>query len=266
MSNFVRRVPEGTHRAEQRATAPPPVKSSSPHPWELMLHPFKALRFVNALRRDKRISWLRKLVYVGPLLVLFVALLLPESILATVVAVVLPVVGPLASLPADAVLDWAFLGVAAYALLGILPRAIVSEYHAQLFHPGRLARQRKRQELEGVPAVNKGLIVMLILLAILLNAIAFVGFGPAFSTYLRSCYSSISSPYPTSCSTSASSAVVIGFVLYLSGVIAAIIAWIVGLITTARIRRWGWFVAVLILPVLGSLLYGLIGPATKPQY
>jgi hypothetical protein len=114
--------------------------------------------------------------------------------------------------------------------------------------------------------VNKGLIVMLILLAIILNAIAFVGFGPAFSTYLRSCQSSISSPYPTSCSTSASSAVLIGFVLYLSGVIAAIIAWVVGLITTARVRRWGWFVAVLILPVLGSLLYGLIGPTTKSPY
>jgi len=118
----------------------------------------------------------------------------------------------------------------------------------------------------GVALMNKGFIVLLILIAIILNVIAFVGFGPAFSTYLRSCQSSISSSYPTSCSTTASSAVVIGFVLYLSGVIAAIIAWIVGLITTARIKRWGWFVAVLILPVLGSLLYGLIGPATKPQY
>jgi ATP/ADP translocase len=119
---------------------------------------------------------------------------------------------------------------------------------------------------KGVATVNKGLIVLLILLAIALNVIAFVGFGPAFSTYLRSCQSSISNSYPTSCSTTASSAVVIGFVLYLGGVIAAIIAWIVGVITTARMRRWGWFVAVLILPVLGSLLYGLFGPATKPQY
>jgi hypothetical protein len=110
----------------------------------MMLHPFKTVRFINALRRDRRISWLRKLLYVGPLLVLVGALLLPESILAALVAVVLPVVGPVANLPADAVLDWAFLGFAAYALLGILPRAIVSEHHAQVFHPGRIARQRKR--------------------------------------------------------------------------------------------------------------------------
>jgi hypothetical protein len=54
------------------------------------------------------------------------------------------VVGPVANLPADAALDWAFLGIAAYALLGILPHAIVSEHHAQLFHPRRVPRQREQ--------------------------------------------------------------------------------------------------------------------------
>jgi hypothetical protein len=62
------------------------------------------------------------------------------------------------------------------------------------------------------------------------------------------------------CLTSAGSAVGIGFVLYLGGVLAAILAWILGLIKTAQIRRWGWFAAVLLLPALGSLLYGLAGP------
>jgi hypothetical protein len=144
MANTKRRGRERTHLAEQQAAAPPPVKSMSPHPWEMVLHPFKTLRFVNDLRRDRRISWLRKLLYVGPLVVLFAALLLPESILAALVAVALPVVGPVANLPADAALDWAFLGFAAYALLGILPRRIVAEHHAEVFHAGRIARQRKR--------------------------------------------------------------------------------------------------------------------------
>ena len=144
MANTIRRGPEVTQMPQQQAAALPPVKSSSPHLWEMILHPFKTLRFVNALRRDRRISWLRKLLYVGPLLVLVGALLLPESILAALVAVALPVVGPVVNLPADAALDWAFVGVAAYGLLGILPQAIVREHHAQLFHPGRIARQRKR--------------------------------------------------------------------------------------------------------------------------
>jgi signal transduction histidine kinase len=91
MANSVRRGPEGIHLAEQQITALPSVKSTSPQPWEMILHPFKTLRFVNALRRDRRISWLRKLLYVVPLLVLGGALL-TESILAALVAVALPVV------------------------------------------------------------------------------------------------------------------------------------------------------------------------------
>jgi hypothetical protein len=113
--------------------------------------------------------------------------------------------------------------------------------------------------------VNKRTIAILSLAAIVLNVIAFVGFGSAFSTYLHSCQTSIYSTQPTNCPTSASGAVVIGFVLYLGGVIAAIVAWIMGLIKTAQIRRWGWFLAVLVLPPLGSLLYGLVGPTTKAK-
>ena len=136
----------GTGAGNQIASLPAPVKSTRPHPWEMIIHPFKTLGFVNALARDRRISMVRKALYVGPLLVLLGALLLPESILATVIAIALPVIGPVANLPADAVVDWAFIGLAAYALLGILPKAIVAEHHARLFHPGRIARQRRQQE------------------------------------------------------------------------------------------------------------------------
>ncbi len=135
MDDLVRRGSEVTHHVEQQATPAPPVKSASPHPWELVLHPLKTLRFVNDLRTDSRISWLRKLLYVGPLVLLLGALLLPESILAAAVAVALPVVGPLANVPADAAIDWAFLGIAAYALLGILPHTIVADHHAQAVPP-----------------------------------------------------------------------------------------------------------------------------------
>jgi hypothetical protein len=113
--------------------------------------------------------------------------------------------------------------------------------------------------------VNKRTIAILSLAAIVLNGIAFVGFGPAFATQLRSCQSSIYSVNLYSCLTAGSGAVDIGFVLYLGGVIAAILAWIMGLIKTAQIRRWGWFAAVLLLPALGSLLYGLAVPTTRAK-
>ena len=115
----------------------PPVGSSRPHPWELVLHPIKALHFIAALAGDRRISGLRKLLYIGPLLILLIAVLLPEGIVAGAVAVLLPVVGPLVDLPADVALDWFMLAIAAYGLLGIFPERIVHEHHARLFHPHR---------------------------------------------------------------------------------------------------------------------------------
>ena len=121
----------------------PPVTSARPHPWEMVEHPFKTLRFVNDLRRDGRISLVRKLLYVVPLLLLLLAVLLPEGIIAGLVAVALPVVGPAINLPADAVIDWVLLGIAAYGLLSIFPLALVAEHHAQVFHPRRVAQQQR---------------------------------------------------------------------------------------------------------------------------
>jgi len=133
---------------QQKPSAPaasdprqPPVGSSRPHPWEMGVHPVTTLRFILALARDPRISWVRKLLYAGPIIVLLIAVLLPESIVAVGVAALLPLVGPLVDIPADAALDWFLLGLAAYALLGILPDAIVRQHHAWLFHPKRKARR-----------------------------------------------------------------------------------------------------------------------------
>jgi hypothetical protein len=111
--------------------------SARPHPWELVLHPAHTVRFIQALGRDPRISWVRKVLYLAPLLLLLVAVLLPEGIIAAAVAALVPLVGPLVNLPADAALDWVLLGLAAYALLGIFPEQIMREHHAQLFHHAR---------------------------------------------------------------------------------------------------------------------------------
>ena len=138
-------VQQHVQESAQRSALPasPPVKSTRPHPWEMVLHPLKTLRFVNELRQDPRISLVRKLLYLGPMLLLLLAVLLPEGIIAALIAAALPLVGPAINLPTDAVIDWAFLGIAAYALLGILPRAVVAEHHAQRFHPGRVAKQQR---------------------------------------------------------------------------------------------------------------------------
>lgn len=123
---------------------PSPRDGARPHPWEMLLHPVSSLRFMNALSRDPRISWVRKVLYVGPLLVLVIALLVPEGIVAAGIALLLPLVGPLVNVPADAALDWIAFGLAAYALLGVFPRDIVREHHARLFHPAHAARSARR--------------------------------------------------------------------------------------------------------------------------
>jgi hypothetical protein len=108
--------------------------------------------------------------------------------------------------------------------------------------------------------MNKRTTLIVSGIGIVFLVIAFVGFGPAFSTQLRSCQGSSN---PISCLTTASSSVTVGFILYLIGAIAALVAWIMGLIQTARLGRWGWFVAVLFTIVLGSLIYSVAGPTTK---
>ncbi len=130
-------APGGTSKGQKTATKTPKASDPRPHPGEMMAHPLKTVRFVGALARDRRISWLRKALYVGPLLVLLIALLVPEGVVAAVVAVVLPFVGPAFDLPADAVVDWVALGLAAYGLLAVLPHVIVAEQHARIFHANR---------------------------------------------------------------------------------------------------------------------------------
>ena len=132
-------APRGSSRGTQATTTPSAKGDPRPNPAEMMAHPVKTVRFVNALRRDRRISWVRKALYVAPIVLLLIALLVPEGVVAAALAVVLPFVGPAVDLPADAVVDWLFIGLAAYGLLAILPRVIVAEQHQRIFHAGHAA-------------------------------------------------------------------------------------------------------------------------------
>jgi hypothetical protein len=125
----------GRHRV---ATEPKPlVTAARPHVWEFVLHPLKALRFAWALARDPRVPLAGKALYLLVVGVLLIALLVPEGLVAAVVATLLPVLGPLIAVPADITVDWLLVGTVAYALLGLFPAHIVREYHARIFHPRR---------------------------------------------------------------------------------------------------------------------------------
>src|SRR5579863_1766592 len=60
------------------ATSAAPLHADHPLVSELLLHPVKALQFVGGLLTDRRVSVVRKLLFVVPVLGLLFALLLPE--------------------------------------------------------------------------------------------------------------------------------------------------------------------------------------------
>jgi hypothetical protein len=113
----------------------------------------------------------------------------------------------------------------------------------------------------------KPTIALLSILAIVLLSIAFVQYDPAFATQLQACQHAINSnsPQATGCLASGSRAATIGLVLYLAGVVAALLAWLLGLVKTAQIRRWVWFVVIFLFSPLASLLYGVVGPSSRPN-
>ncbi|HEV7126018.1 MAG TPA: hypothetical protein VGN32_01100 [Ktedonobacterales bacterium] len=58
----------------------------------------------------------------------------------------------------------------------------------------------------------------------------------------------------------------IGFLVLLVAGVAELIGWILGLVSSATQRRWGWFVVILLFSPLTSLLYGFFGPADAPLF
>ncbi len=116
---------------------------------------------------------------------------------------------------------------------------------------------------KGWTIVIKFTVAILSALAIALLIIAFVGFGPAFATQLHACQTSLYTSDQFRCLTAGGQAATSGYVLYLGGAVAALLAWALGLITTAVHGRWGWFLVILLFSPLGSLLYGLFGASVS---
>jgi hypothetical protein len=62
------------------------------------------------------------------------------------------------------------------------------------------------------------------------------------------------------CTAGAAGGLGIATLLLLVALILTLVAWIFGLIKSAQASAWGWFVLVLLISPLGSLIYGLAGP------
>jgi len=112
----------------------PEAPESRPGALEMLFHPGQSFKFVLSLLTDRRVSVVRKLLFLVPIAILILALLAPETIIGVLVGTVLPVAGEVLSLPLDVSLDWITLVIIGFALLRIFPPRIVSEHHQRLFH------------------------------------------------------------------------------------------------------------------------------------
>lgn len=56
---------------------------------------------------------------------------------------------------------------------------------------------------------------------------------------------------------------VIGAVLDVAAVVLGFVAWVGALVRTAQLRRWGWFICLLIFSGITMLLYIFFGPTTS---
>jgi hypothetical protein len=63
-----------------------------------------------------------------------------------------------------------------------------------------------------------------------------------------------------SCTGALGIAIFLASLLLLIALVTGVVAWIMGMLVAADEKRWGWFVAVLLLGAIGSLAYGLAKP------
>ncbi len=122
-------------------TSSPMVPASTavtrPNPFQLLFHLGKTTRLAGALLADRHITIVRKVLFLGSIFILILALLAPETI-GEAVSTFLPLLG-VAEIPADAALDWIAVTVAAYNLLRVFPEEVVAYHYKRLFHPQRNA-------------------------------------------------------------------------------------------------------------------------------
>ena len=98
--------------------------------------------------------------------------------------------------------------------------------------------------------------------------LAIIGVGAFIASAISAAQTSTTSTTAAaSPSLTTSGPMLIGSLFFLVAIVCGLIAWIGGLIATAKIQRWGWFVAVLLLGSLGALIWGIGGPteASTPQ-
>jgi hypothetical protein len=104
-----------------------------PKRFEIFFHFIKTGKLIVALFKDRRVSVIRKALFVIAVAVLLAVLFFPDLIDETVLSTVLPIVGTVLGVPLDAGIDWMAFALLGVNLLRIFPPEIVAEHYTNIF-------------------------------------------------------------------------------------------------------------------------------------
>jgi hypothetical protein len=128
----IQREASGPVLRGRQAWTPAPSRTVHLSRFSMLFHFRKTVHLVQAVLADRRVPALRKALFLWALAFLLVALLVPDAGSA-LASLLLPVIGPLIDLPADAALDWSVAIALAPWLLRLLPADVVAEHQAAIF-------------------------------------------------------------------------------------------------------------------------------------
>lgn len=95
-----------------------------------IVHLPRTLKVAGNVMKDTRVNILPKIMFVGGIVALLVALLTPEALVELVAFI--PGLGDLLAvigIPIDGAIDWLALGLAAFNLMKLFPQDVVNEHY-----------------------------------------------------------------------------------------------------------------------------------------
>src|ERR1700692_1998461 len=95
--------------------------AARPSNFSMFFHAFKTLNLIYALLGDRRVSIIRKLGFILPIVLLLLVLIFPDVLSEAVLSTVLPILGTILGIPIDAGIDWVAFALVVMALMRVFP-------------------------------------------------------------------------------------------------------------------------------------------------
>jgi len=100
---------------------------------DILFHGIKTSRLIGALLLDRRISMLRKIGFIGSIILLIIILIFPDLLNEAFLSIVLPIIGTIVGAPLDAGFDWVAFSLLLVNLLQFFPTDVVAEHTSNIF-------------------------------------------------------------------------------------------------------------------------------------